>query len=41
MRYESPELFELGNAEDVTLGCGCDHCDCGEGKHNHEPPVLD
>ena len=31
--YESPELFELGNAEDVTLSCACggtQDCDCKE-----------
>ncbi|MGZ5443102.1 MAG: lasso RiPP family leader peptide-containing protein [Thermoanaerobaculia bacterium] len=28
MRYETPEVFEIGAAEDLTLGgCGC-CCDC-------------
>ncbi|HEU4889658.1 MAG TPA: lasso RiPP family leader peptide-containing protein [Thermoanaerobaculia bacterium] len=29
--YESPELFELGNAEELTLSCSCGtgtDCDC-------------
>ena len=29
--YESPELFELGNAEELTLSCSCgtgSDCDC-------------
>lgn len=34
--YEAPEMFELGSAEVLTLGCcGC-HCDCGcGGQHAH------
>jgi hypothetical protein len=34
--YETPEVFELGQAEELTLGCcGC-YCDCGcGGKHAH------
>ena len=28
MTYEAPEIFELGDAEELTLGsCGCT-CDC-------------
>jgi hypothetical protein len=30
--YEAPEILELGEAEDVTLGCccgGCCDCCCG------------
>ena len=30
--YESPELFDLGSAEELTLacccGCACDCCGC-------------
>lgn len=31
MRYETPEVFELGAAEELTLGgCGCScDCECG------------
>jgi hypothetical protein len=28
-QYEAPELFELGQAREVTLGCSCEcSCDC-------------
>ncbi len=31
MTYEAPEIFELGDAEELTLcacGCQCDCCGC-------------
>lgn len=29
MIYEAPEVFELGNAEELTLSCSCGcTCDC-------------
>ena len=35
MRYETPEVFEVGAAEELTLGCcGC-CCDCECGHHCH------
>lgn len=30
--YEAPEIFELGAAEEMTLGCTCSSCDCCCGK---------
>lgn len=34
--YEAPEVFELGDASEVTLGnCDCD-CDCNDGKQKKE-----
>lgn len=30
--YEAPEIFELGEASEVTLGCQAGACDCTEGK---------
>jgi hypothetical protein len=32
MKYEAPEIVELGTAEELILGCGCDGCDCSGGK---------
>ena len=32
MKYEAPEIVELGDAADLTLGCSCSGCDCGGGK---------
>ena len=39
--YESPELFELGNAEELTLSCSCGEgvdCDC---KAKNEAMLMD
>lgn len=35
MTYETPEIQEIGNAEELTLGCVCgDACDC-EGTYKN------
>jgi hypothetical protein len=32
VKYETPEIVELGEASDLILGCTCSGCDCGGGK---------
>lgn len=38
--YETPEVFELGEAEVVTLGCTCTNCDCCCGKESGGGPIV-
>ncbi len=33
MKYETPDIFELGDAAELTLGCtgsSCDDCNCAK-----------
>jgi hypothetical protein len=39
MAYETPEIFELGNAEEITLGgpgCKADCCGCYKSATDEE-----
>jgi hypothetical protein len=43
MRYETPEVFEIGAAEELTLGCCCGcccDCECGYRCGGGEEEVL-
>lgn len=36
MKYEAPEIVELGKAEELILSCSCSGCDCGGGKQSSD-----
>jgi hypothetical protein len=37
VRYESPEIVELGDAQSLVLGCDCSGCDCGADGGTKKP----
>lgn len=39
-QYEAPEIFELGEASEVTLGCTCSGCDCEGGKKSSSGEIT-
>lgn len=41
MQYEAPEVAELGNAAELTLGCSCSGCDCAGGKKSSSTDGLE
>lgn len=39
--YETPEVFELGEADELTLSCSCSGCDCCCGKNKSSVDVIE
>jgi hypothetical protein len=40
VKYETPEIVELGNADELILGCTCSACDCGGTKLSKAATVI-